>query len=163
ATIVDFIDPIQYNLNIGPSVDAGPDQTRCSQGTQTAFPLNGVATAGLKPIASTTWTVVNGSATNDSPTSLVPPAPSSSHSPPSPGATAYVSSGSAPLRLIATQVNGCSETNDVVLNVSPLPACSITGPTLVCPRSSIQFHGPSGMSGYSWSISGNGSISGATN
>ena len=28
ASIVDFIDPIQYSMKLGPSADAGPDQAR---------------------------------------------------------------------------------------------------------------------------------------
>src|SRR5206468_2872151 len=60
ATIEDFIDPIQYSLKIGPSADAGPDQTRCYEGDSTVFPLHGVATAGLRAIASTGWSGLSG-------------------------------------------------------------------------------------------------------
>jgi hypothetical protein len=149
ASIEDFIDPIQYTLQIGPRADAGADQRRCLEGSSTAFPLNGVATPGLQPVASTTWSVVSGTATVDSPTSLV--------------TTAHVSSASATLRLTVVQANGCTETDDVVLTVGPLPSCSLTGPAVVCPASSTQFHGPAGMGSYAWTISGNGSISGSTN
>ena len=47
ASIVDFINPIQYTLRIGPSAYAGPNQTNCSQGAFTAFTLQGQATQGL--------------------------------------------------------------------------------------------------------------------
>src|SRR6185295_699412 len=106
-------------------------------------------TAGLHPVASTTWSVVSGSATIDSPTSLT--------------TTAHVSSASATLRLTVIESNGCTETNDIVLTVKPLSPCSITGSATVCPRSSALFSGPAGMSSYSWSISGNGTISGTSN
>src|SRR5262249_35601465 len=42
------------------------------------------------------------------------------------------------------------------------PTCSISGPATVCPLSSSQFLAPAGLASYSWSISGNGSISGPT-
>src|SRR6185436_7104409 len=78
ATISDFLNPVQYTLNVGPSANAGPNQTRCIEGAVTTFALNGSATPGLEPIASTTWSVVSGSATIDEPSS--------------PMTTAYVSS-----------------------------------------------------------------------
>ena len=52
------------------SANAGPDQARCTQGDSTDFPLQGVATAGMQPIASTTWSVIAGLATIDFPSSL---------------------------------------------------------------------------------------------
>ena len=61
------------------------------------------------------------------------------------------------------QANGCTETDDVVLTVKPVPAASISGPALVCPQSSRRFQAPLGMSAYSWSVTGNASISGPTN
>jgi len=109
ATIGDFVEPIQYTLKVGPNANAGPAQALCTQGATTAFPLSGTASAGLQPIASTAWSVVSGSATIDSPASLV--------------TTAYVGSASATLRLTVIESNGCTETNDVVLSVNPLPSC----------------------------------------
>jgi hypothetical protein len=149
ATIEDFIDPIQYTVRIGPGANAGGDQTRCSEGGSTAFPLNGVASAGFFAIASTTWSVVAGTAMIDSTNSL--------HT------TAHVLSPTATLRLTVIQSNGCTETDDVILTVAQLPTCSVEGPSLVCPRSSTEFRGPPGMTTYSWSITGNASISGLTN
>jgi len=149
SSIEDFMDPIQYSFNVGPSVNAGAAQTRCTEGDSTAFALHGTATAGLHPLASTNWTVVNGTAIIDSPTSL--------------DTTAHVFSATATLRLTAIESTGCTETNDIVLTVSPLPPCSITGAATVCPRSSTQFRGPPGMSSYLWSIAGNGALSGSTN
>ncbi len=149
ASISDFINPIQYNLRIGPGANAGPDQARCTQGDSTAFPLSGQAFRGMQPIISTNWTVVSGSATIDDPSSLT--------------TIAHVSSTNATLRLTIVQANGCSESDDVVLTVASYPACSITGATLVCPNSTNVFSAPAAMTGYAWSIAGNGSISGATN
>jgi hypothetical protein len=149
ASISDFINPIQYSLQIGPSADAGGNQARCSEGASTDFILQGKASAGMAAIASTTWSVVNGLAIIDSPASLV--------------TTVHVSSASATLRLIVAQANGCTETNDAVLTVVNPPTSSITGSATLCPNSTNVFQGPAGMDGYSWSISGNGAILGATN
>ena len=45
--------------------------------------------------------------------------------------------------------------------INPLPACSITGAAMLCPSSTgNNFSGPAGMATYSWSITGNGTISG---
>ncbi|PWU17325.1 MAG: hypothetical protein C5B50_11595 [Verrucomicrobia bacterium] len=149
STINDFINPIQYSIKLGPSADPGPAQSNCWQGASTAFTLQGQATAGIQPVTNTLWTLISGSATIDSPNSLI--------------TTAYVSSASARLRLTVNQVNGCTESNDVVLTVLPLPACSISGPALVCPLSTSPFTGPPGMGAYSWSVSGSASIQGGTN
>jgi hypothetical protein len=149
ATISDFIDPIQFTMHIGPSADAGTNQTRCSQGSTTDFALYGTATPGLQPVVSTTWSVISGSAIIDSPTNLL--------------TTVHVSSTNATLRLTVIQSNGCTETDDVILTVAPMPDSSITGPSSGCPASTMQFSGPTGMVAYAWSISGNGTISGAAN
>lgn len=61
---------------------------------------------------------------------------------------------------------GNSTANDFAVNgsVCALPSCNITGPDFVCNNTSgITYTAPAGMSAYNWSISGNGSISGATN
>jgi len=149
ASLVDFVGPLQYRILIGPGADAGPDQAQCTQGSSTAFALQGVANRGELPITSTFWSVVSGSATIDSTSSL--------------NTTAHVSSPSATLRLTAVQANGCVGTSDVVLTVNPIPQSSIAGPSWVFPQTTTQFSGPAGMSNYTWSISGNGSISGSAN
>jgi hypothetical protein len=149
ASISDFINPIQLTLKVGPSAYAGPNQTNCTQGASTAFNLQGQATQGMQPISSTNWSVVSGTATIDSTNSL--------------STTAHVSSSSATLRLTVIQSNGCTETSDVVLTVAQLPTCSISGASSVCPLSSSQFLAPAGLASYSWTIGGNGSISGPTN
>jgi hypothetical protein len=149
ATIEDFVPPLQYNFKVGPSANAGPAQAQCTQGDSTAFPLHGSATAGVQPIASTTWSVVSGTATIDDVNSLT--------------TTAHVFTASATLQLTVIESTGCAETNDVVLSVLPFPGCSITGPSMVCPALAAQFQAPIGMNAYAWSITGNGSITGATN
>src|SRR5439155_7462117 len=132
--------------------DAGPDQAKCKQGDSMTFTLNGKAYAGLDPITSTNWSLVPGSgtATIDSPNSL---------------ATAvHVTSASATLRLtLSTAVDGgiCAKTDDVVLTVNEPLACSIVGPSPVCPSSDNSYSGPDGMDSYSWKISGNGTILGS--
>ncbi len=158
ATIVDFIAPLEIKppLVIGPSADAGPDQAKCSEGATTTFTLNGSVTPGVNPITSTNWTCIAGctGVTISSPNSL----------------TTTVTLTGAPtnatLRLTVTDSGTCANnftTNDVVLTVNALPACSITGSNgPVCPSSaSLTYTGPAGMDSYLWTISGNGSISGA--
>ena len=44
------------------------------------------------------------------------------------------------------------------LQFTPPVPCSITGPDQVCRGGTISFNGPSGMSSYSWSITGNASF-----
>jgi len=148
ATIVDFITPLQTNLQIGATADAGPDQTKCSQDDSTTFHLDGQAHAGIHPITSTTWSVVSGSATIDSPNSL--------------STDVHVTSASATLRLTVVDSANCTKTDDVVLTVNSNPTCSIGGSDGICPSSSSTYSAPAGASTYSWSISGNGSIVGST-
>src|SRR5439155_11563298 len=111
ATIVDFVEPLQIGLRLGVFADAGPDQGKCANGASTTFTLHGAAQQGIFSLVSTNWTVVAGSATIDSTNSLT--------------TDAHVSSASAPLRLTVKDSNGCTKTDDVVLQVSPPPACSI--------------------------------------
>jgi hypothetical protein len=145
----DFVEPIQYNLRIGPSAVAGPDQVRCTGGLETLFPLSGSASSGVFPVVSNQWTVVGGDATIDDPSSLT--------------TTAHVRSATATLRLTVFQANGCAKSDDIVLTVQQPPACTITGLATLCLRKTNSFSGPAGMGAYSWSISGNGSISGPAN
>ena len=47
--------------------------------------------------------------------------------------------------------------------IYPIPTCSITGPASFCPgNTGNTYNAPAGMATYAWSITGNGSISGAT-
>jgi hypothetical protein len=149
ASIEDFIDPIHYNLNIGPAANAGADQVRCREAGETLFPLSGTASSGVLPVASVTWSVVSGTATIDAPGSLT--------------TTARVTSDSATLRLTAFQANGCIKSDDIVLTTQQSPALEIVGSTEICPRSTNTFSATAGMTGYAWTIFGNGVISGPTN
>jgi len=149
ASIEDFINPIQYSLNIGPGANAGPDQVRCSEGEETTFPLQGSASSGLQSVSSTTWSVVSGDVTIDDPDSLA--------------TTARVTSPSATLRLTVAQVDGCVKTDDIVLTVQQPTACAISGVTDTCPRTTNTFSAPVGMNSYAWTVTGNGSISGPAN
>src|SRR5688500_12457768 len=51
----------------------------------------------------------------------------------------------------------------ITVIVNPLPVCFITGPNNICPGSTNIYNAPTGMATYSWSISGNATIPGATN
>ncbi|MEO7514601.1 MAG: hypothetical protein ABIW93_02230 [Verrucomicrobiota bacterium] len=149
ASIEDFINPIQFSLNIGPGANAGPDQVRCNEGTSTSFALQGAASSGLQAVGSIGWSVVSGEAMIDDAASLV--------------TAARVSTASATLRLTVTQINGCVTTDDVVLTAQPTPICAITGVTNTCPRTTNTFSALVGMNAYSWTVVGNASISGPTN
>ncbi|MFZ4520108.1 MAG: HYR domain-containing protein [Bacteroidales bacterium] len=64
-----------------------------------------------------------------------------------------------------TLTGGCSlVTTTGTITVNPIPACSITGAVTLCPGAAGNVYtGPAGMTTYAWSISGNGTIPGATN
>ena len=147
ATIEDLIDPIQYTLNVGPSADAGQDQVRCSEGESTSFTLAGTASPGFSAVVSTNWSVIEGLATVHSPNDL--------------NTMVSVQSGTVKLRLSIVQANGCTATDDVLLTVMQLPPCGVQGPELVCPSTPIEYRGPSGMTSYRWTVTGNGQITGS--
>ena len=66
--------------------------------------------------------------------------------------------------VITNTATGCiSLPASGTVTVNELPVCSITGNNNICPNSTNTYSGPLGMSTYTWSISGNGTISGATN
>ena len=74
------------------------------------------------------------------------------------------SPGSFTLTLVITDANNCSSTCMKTVTVNPNPTCSITGADAVCINTTGNvYSGPSGMSSWAWSISGNGTIVGATN
>ena len=69
--------------------------------------------------------------------------------------------GSFTLSLTITQ-NGTSTTCFKNVNVNAIPACAITGPSSVITGSTgNNYSAPPGMTSYSWSIVGNGTIVGA--
>ncbi|MBK8501989.1 MAG: choice-of-anchor D domain-containing protein [Saprospiraceae bacterium] len=71
--------------------------------------------------------------------------------------------GSFTLTLAIEDVNGCMSNCMQMVTVHANPTCSIVGVMEVCSGTSgISYDGPAAMSSYAWSISGNGSINGAT-
>jgi hypothetical protein len=107
ATIVDFISPsLPVSITIGVA-DAGKDQSKCSEGTETIFDLTGTAIPPPNDaVVSTIWTFVDGTGSIDNGTTLTP--------------TVHVTSASATLRLTVTTENAtCNPAvhDDVVLTV----------------------------------------------
>ena len=73
------------------------------------------------------------------------------------------SSGSFILTLIVTDENNCTATCTKVVNINTPPTCIINGDDQLCGLSeSNTYSGPTGMSNYAWTISGDGSIVGST-
>jgi hypothetical protein len=63
-----------------------------------------------------------------------------------------------------TSANTCfqSQSGSITVNINSLPTCIIVGDCQVCPEISNNIYsGLAGMSSYSWSVSGNGTINGA--
>lgn len=64
--------------------------------------------------------------------------------------------------VLVTDANNCTESKSITVTVNQIPVCSITGNNgPVCPSSSLTYQGPAGMNSYSWSISGNATITGS--
>ncbi|QJB36978.1 T9SS type A sorting domain-containing protein [Chitinophaga oryzae] len=126
-------------------VNAGTDQTITN--LDTAF-LSASASGGTTPYAFS-WSPVTGlSDPNIFNPEFVPP-----------------STGTFQFVVTATDKNGCSGKDTVVITVvqHPEAPCLIDGPDPVCPGSVNVYQGPlSGVGSYKWSITGNGSITGAT-
>ncbi|MEO5802719.1 MAG: hypothetical protein ABIR24_04255 [Verrucomicrobiota bacterium] len=157
ANISDMITPIQVDLTVG-LADAGPAQSKCTEGASTTFTLNGSAHPNVNSVSNISWSVLSGPATIDTPTNC-----SSCISLP---ATVEMNStnGTATLRLTVVDSAGCTKTDDIIITVNPLPACSIIGNTVLCPLSTSNiYNAPIEMTNYAWIISGNASIEGGTN
>src|SRR5439155_14112889 len=56
-----------------------------------------------------------------------------------------------------------NNTATAITTVQPPPSCLISGPSAVCPTTTNNIAAPAGLGSYGWSISGNGTIVGATN
>ena len=152
SSIKDFFDPLAVsNLTLG-SADAGDDDTVCSGGS---YQLKGVAVPSPNySVVSTTWSVINGSATIANPSQL--------------NSYVTITGSSATLRLTVEThpTNGvgthCIVYDDVIITSVPSPNCSITGAEgPICPSTTNSYSAPSGTT-YLWSISGNATISGST-
>ncbi|WP_296682684.1 gliding motility-associated C-terminal domain-containing protein [Flavobacterium sp.] len=152
ASIKDFFEPLPVtNLTLG-SADAGDDDTVCSGGS---YKLQGAAVPSSNySVVSTTWSVISGNATIDTPSSL--------------DSYVTINGGSATLRLTVEThpSNGigahCVVYDEVTITTIPSPSCLITGTDgPICPSTESSFSAPSSAS-YLWDISGNGTISGST-
>ena len=152
SSIKDFFDPLAVsNLTLG-SADAGDDDTVCFGGS---YQLKGKAVPSPNySVVSTTWSVINGSATIANPSQL--------------NSYVTITEGSATLRLTVEThpTNGigthCIVYDDVIISSVPSPNCSITGAEgQICPSTTNSYSAPSGTT-YLWSISGNATISGST-
>ncbi|RPE08815.1 hypothetical protein EGT74_17450 [Chitinophaga lutea] len=129
------------------SVDAGTDQAITN--LDTAY-LNAVPSGGTAPYTFS-WSPATGlSATNIANPYFVPP-----------------SAGVYQFIVTITDSIGCMDKDTVVITVTEHahPPCVIDGPDPVCPGTSNVYTGPppADVSSYSWSVTGNASIPGATN
>lgn len=81
----------------------------------------------------------------------------------------FIPSGTGTFQFVVTATDsiGCAGKDTVVITVTqhPAPPCVINGPNPVCPGSTNVYMGPlpSQVGSYSWSITGDGSITGAIN
>ena len=77
------------------------------------------------------------------------------------GSSVSVNAGSAGSFTLTVNItrNGCSSSCSIPVTINDIP-CSITGPDNICPSSTNSYSGPAGVDSYSWTISGNGIISG---
>ncbi len=79
--------------------------------------------------------------------------------------TLQLTPGTYYFRCVITQSGGGCDpltTGCATVVVHPSPSCSITGPSSLCPSTSgTIFEGPPGLTGYAWSISGSGTITGS--
>jgi hypothetical protein len=112
-----------------------------------AWTLDGIGTPGTVTPLVTTWTASDGSvitATGGASQTVTPTV-----------TTTYT---------LVTSLGGCViGTAPVTVTVKPLPICSITGNNPVCPNTTTTYTGEPGMTNYAWTITGNGTISGASN
>jgi hypothetical protein len=79
------------------------------------------------------------------------------------GASVNVIAGSSGSYTVTANItrNGCTSSCSIPVTINDLP-CSISGPDNICPGSTNSYSAASGMDSYSWSIIGNGTISGST-
>ena len=72
--------------------------------------------------------------------------------------------GTVNLQYVVTDDAGCSATETVTITINGSPACSVNGAVNVQENTPNHIYsGPDGMSGYQWTITGNGSITSANN
>src|SRR5262249_31641450 len=139
--------------------DAGPDKAACATPGTTTFSVTGVATPSPGDVVTSTLWAVQSQDPGVTNVSIASPNALTTN-------VTVTGTGSVTLRFtVNTSPHNCSAHDDVVLPVNPLPDVPISGPTgPVCPSATnLSFSGPPGMSSYSWSISGNGTITSPTN
>ena len=111
--------------------------------------LDGVGTPGTTTPVVTTWTSTDGTVITATAGNTQTVTPTTI------GTTTYT---------LTVSMGGCViGTAPVTVTVNPIPECLISGNTNVCPNTTTPYSGPVGMTAYAWTISGNGTISGASN
>ncbi|MTK53028.1 hypothetical protein, partial [Paludibacter sp.] len=138
--------PLAVTVYALPTVaNAGQDQSNCNSGS---FVL-----AGNSPVMGRgVWSIVSGTATITTPSS------------PTSTVTGIPSGSSATLRWTISNGTCTPSSDEVVLINNTSPTCFISAQNeMVCPSSSNVYSAPDGMATYSWSIDGNGTISGSSN
>src|SRR5207253_15613 len=127
SSIVDFVAPQQITVPfvIGPAAFAGTNQSTCTTGQTNSFTLNGSAQAGDNPITSLSWSIVSGPAQIVGTSSCSGPACTNLP------ITVNLTNGpgTATLRLTVHDQGQCTNnftSDDVILTVTPPPACGIT-------------------------------------
>jgi hypothetical protein len=124
---------------------AGNSGTLCAGQT---FNLSANLTNGKAPITYS-WTGPNGFTSNL----------------PNPSILNVTTANAGTYTLTVTDGYGCgAQSGTVILAVTALPACSISGNNNVCPGSTNTYSAPAGMTSYSWSVTaGSATISGPSN
>lgn len=117
-------DDIQITVNPLPVADAGPDQTICDQDVTTMAASGGVQYS---------WTPT---------TDLVDATSATTQASPSTTTTTY--------DLTVTDANGCQDTDDMTINVNPLPVVDAGADDSMCNQQTVQLQA-SGTIDYSWS------------
>jgi hypothetical protein len=142
AELKDFMEPVQVQLGTVPIVDITPSNPTLCNGQSTTLTAN----VTFPPNGPFTWAWTSNPAGFTSTDQSITVSPSAT--------TDYI--------VVVTGPNGCQSAPDTAtVTVNQPPTCSITGlDGPVCPSTSLDFTAPDGMDSYSWSITGNGSISG---
>lgn len=133
-------DVVRVTVNPNPTVDAGADQTVC---VGFSTPIGGSPTSPTATSFSWTpaTTLSNATSSNPVATPLV--------------TTTYT--------VVVTDVNGCTATDQVTVNVNQSPTVSAGPDQAICPGGSIAIGGnPTGPAGSSYSWSPSGTLSSST-
>ncbi len=141
AQLKDFIEPIQLRFSAAANAFAGPDTSFTC--TVSQIQLHGQTST---PSPTIFWTAINGGHIVSGANTLDP----------------FIDSVGTYILTVSSDF-GCSFSDTVnVTLISNPPPCSISVNGPFCPSTTNQHCGPVGMASYSWSVSGNGSISGSS-